>query len=29
LYQVDLASAGRVRRPGAGRKRVEVASPEF
>jgi hypothetical protein len=29
LYQADLALAGRVRRPGAGRKRVEVNSPEF
>jgi hypothetical protein len=29
LYQVDLAPAGRVRRSGAGRKCVEVTSPEF
>jgi hypothetical protein len=28
LYQGDLASPVRVRRPGAGRKRVEVTSPE-
>ncbi len=28
LYQVDLASAGRVRRPGGGRKLAEVACPE-
>ena len=28
LYEVDPASAGRVRRPGAGRKRVETGSPE-
>lgn len=29
LDQADTAPAGRVRRPGAGRKRVEVQSPEF
>jgi hypothetical protein len=28
LFQGDTAPAGRVRRPGAGRKRVEVRSPE-
>jgi hypothetical protein len=28
LYQSDPASPDRVRRPGAGRKRVEVSSPE-
>lgn len=28
LYQGDLALSDRVRRPGAGRKRVEVNSPE-
>lgn len=28
LDQVDTAPAGRVRRPGAGRKRVEVQAPE-
>jgi hypothetical protein len=28
LFQGDTTPAGRVRRPGAGRKRVEVRSPE-
>jgi hypothetical protein len=28
LFAGDAAPAGRVRRPGAGRKRVEVTSPE-
>jgi hypothetical protein len=29
LDQADTAPVGRVRRPGAGRRRVEVRSPEF
>ena len=28
LYEQETALAGRVRRPGAGRKRVEIKSPE-
>lgn len=28
LFAADAAPAGRVRRPGAGRKRVEITSPE-